>query len=348
MPEKALKDVPVKVAMVGLGDWAYAIAEGIKRTKKVSLVKAFTRTAEKKEKFCKRYNCHPAASLEEILDDPTVEALILTTPNSKHCEHTILGAERGKHIFVEKPIANTIEEAKKMIKVCQDKEVVLAVGHNLRRFPLFRKMKSLIEKGAIGTPVMAEGNYSHNLGLELTSDTWRWYELEAPSGPLIQVGIHLIDTLQYFFGPVKRVFSTFSDIFTPSQIPDVTSTTLYFENGLVGYIGSAYVIPFNLQLSVYGTEANLFCDYVKGLFLQKKNSKEKVCLSTQGIDTRDPEPLREEIDEFAECIRGEKEPEVDGRRALQVLAVVQAAIKSNKEKRVVSLKEILPLQFHLL
>ena len=83
-----------------------------------------------------------------------------------------------------------------------------------------------------------------------------------------------------------------------------------------------------------------FCDHVKELFLQKKDSKEKVCLSSQRIDTRDPEPLCEEIDEFAECIRERREPEVDGEKALRVLAVVQAAIKSNKKKRMVSVNEI--------
>ena len=341
MLEKNLENAPLRVAMVGLGDWGQTIAEGVKRSKKLSLMKAFTRTLKKRERFCEKYNCQPASSLEEILEDPSIEALILTTPNSVHCEHTILGAQRGKHIFVEKPISNTIEEAKKMIKICRDKGVTLAVGHNTRRFGLFRKMKSLIEKGTIGTPVMAEGNYSHNLGLELTSTAWRWYEKGAPSGPLIQVGIHLIDTLQYFFGPVEQVSSAFSKAFTPSQIPDVTSTTLYFENGLVGYVGSAYVIPFNLHLNVYGTEANLFSDYSKGLFLQKKSSKEKKCIEPEGIDTRNAETIREELDEFVECIREGKKPEVDGEEALRVLAVVHAAIQSYKEKRNVYMSEVL-------
>jgi len=334
-------NIRLRVAMVGLGDWAQTIAEGVKRSKRISLAKAFTRTPKKRERFCEKYNCLPASSFEEILEDQSIEALILTTTNSTHCEYAVLGARRGKHIFVEKPISNTIEEAKKMINTCRDEGVILEVGHNVRRFGPFRKMKSLIEKGTIGTPVMAEGNYSHNLGLELTSSTWRWYEEQAPSGPLIQVGIHLIDTLQYFFGPVEQVSSAFSKVFTPSQIPDVTSTTLYFENGLIGYVGSAYVIPFNLHLNLYGTKANLFFDYSKGLFLQEKDSKHRNCLGLEGIDTRNTEIIREELDEFVECIRENKKPEVSGEEALQVLAVVRAAIQSHKERRNVYVSEVL-------
>lgn len=139
------------------------------------MVSCFTRTPKKRAEFSQKHHCPEAGSYEEILSDGNVDAVILETPNFVHCQQTIEAVQAGKHIFVDKPIANTIEDAKKMVEVCQQARVILAVGHNTRREAGHRKMKFLIDEGALGKIIMAEANFSHSGGLGLRPEQWRWY-----------------------------------------------------------------------------------------------------------------------------------------------------------------------------
>ena len=167
---------PVKVGLVGLGGWTRSIVKAVEKSKKLKLISCFSRTKEKREKFAHEHECRSVRSYEEMVKDKDIEGVLLITPNYIHTEQTVLAARHSKNVFVDKPIANTVENAKKVIRACRKNKVILSVGHNSRRMAEVREMKSLVARGTLGKILSAEANYSHSGGLSLTSQQWRWDE----------------------------------------------------------------------------------------------------------------------------------------------------------------------------
>jgi len=344
----------VGMALIGVGSWSGVIADAVKRSKKAELVTCFSRSPERRKGCCEKYGCDEEKSYEDVLKRADVEGVLLTTPNAVHAGQAVLAAQHGKHVFVDKPIANTLADGKKMVQACRKESVVLLVGHDMRRLSGFRKMKELLDKGAIGKPVMAESNFSSNMGFELTPDKWRYYgdDTGCPAGALMTMGVHHADTLNHFLGPIQKVFAYFNKLYIPAQVEDVTMTIFQFESGVLGYLGSSYATPRTNWMNVYGTEAILLCsvslpnvpfdEYLKiwpivdkytllQLFDKRKDKPEAIPLSIG-------DPILEEIDEFADCIRTGKKPETDGEGGLVALALIRAAIDAAHTGKPVNLK----------
>ena len=108
----------MKVACLGMGWWSDVLADAIQRSKKLTIAACYSRSVEKREKFAAKYGCRAAASYEAILNDRSIEAIINTTPNGVHRETTLAAAAAGKHVFLDKPIANTIADARAITDAC--------------------------------------------------------------------------------------------------------------------------------------------------------------------------------------------------------------------------------------
>src|SRR3954469_10403265 len=150
----------VRVGCLGMGWWSDVLADAIQRSGKMTIAACYTRSQDKRQKFAAKYRCKAAETYDEILNDRTIEAVINTTPNSVHLESTAAAARAGKHVFLDKPIANTIADAKALTRACRDAKVVLALGYQRRRESHFRWVKSRI--GEFGTLVNAEANISRD------------------------------------------------------------------------------------------------------------------------------------------------------------------------------------------
>jgi predicted dehydrogenase len=133
--------------------------------------------------------------------------------------------------------------------------VSLMVGHCFRRLGAARRAKGLLDEGVLGTIVLAEASFS--LPGTLTPDQWRFYRQTCPGGPLMQLGIHHADTLQYLLGPVRRVRGAFAHLVTQAEIDDVGVALLEFEGGARGALTSSYVSPKTFSLRLFGTAAVL-------------------------------------------------------------------------------------------
>lgn len=340
------KEGMVRLAFIGIGGWAPVLANAVQRSKRAELVTCFTRNPERRKLFSEKYGCDKEKSYEDVLKRDDIDGVILATPNAIHAEQTVLAARHCKHVYVEKPIANTIEDGKKMIRACEEAGLVLMVGHDIRRLAGNRKIKELVRGGAIGKPIMVEANFSHDLGFQLTANKFRWHgdDSGCPAGPLMTMGIHHADTLQYFFGPIKSALSYFNKLYIPADVEDVTVTVFQFESGILGYLGSNYASPKAHWIYIYGTEANLSCkvtlpevsfeDYLNiwpvvdrytELLLFKKGEDR-----AQNIPLAEGDPILEEIDEFANCILTGAKPETDGQVGLDALYLIRAAIESNR------------------
>jgi len=129
----------LRVAVVGLGWWSDVLADAARRSDAIDIVACYTRSDDKRRAFATKYGCRAVASYEEILADRDIEAIINTTPNNVHLETTRMAADAGKHVFLDKPIANTVAEGREISRLCEAAGVVLALGYQRRRrkpFPL--------------------------------------------------------------------------------------------------------------------------------------------------------------------------------------------------------------------
>ena len=166
-----------------------------------------------------------------MLADTEIEAIINTTPNDVHLATTRAAAAAGKHIFLDKPIANSVSDGRAITEACRRAGVVLALGYQRRRESHFRWIRQQIDDGLFGKLVNAEANISRDrLGkIDLTS--WRYQAAGMPGGVMLQIGIHYIDVLEYLIGPVHAVRGQSAQLVLPGDNPDVASLILEHENG---------------------------------------------------------------------------------------------------------------------
>src|SRR5712691_5835221 len=149
---------PLRVACIGMGWWSDVLADAITRSGKLDIVACYTRSEDKRQKFAAKYGCRAAPSYEAILADPAIEAIINTTPNDAHLPTTRAAAQAGKHVFLDKPIANMVSEGRAIATICREAKIVLALGYQRRRESHFRYIRRQIDAGVFGTLVNAEAN----------------------------------------------------------------------------------------------------------------------------------------------------------------------------------------------
>jgi predicted dehydrogenase len=328
---------PFRVACIGMGWWSDVLADAINRSGKFKIVACFTRSEQKRQAFAEKYGCRAVASYGAILADPDIEAVINTTPNDVHLETTRLAAEAGKHVFLDKPIANSVSDGRKITECCRQAGVVLALGYQRRRESHFRWVKRQIDDGVFGKLVNAEANISRDRLGQFDLSSWRYTAAGMPGGVMLQIGIHYADVLYYLLGPIKAVSGQFVRLVLPGDNPDVASLVFEHENGALSTLNASYASASEYYLmNIYGKTATAYYDLHHGLSLLKQGQKQPVSVPCTKNDT-----LVEELEEFAAAARGGKPPEVGGDYGTTSLAVIRAGILSAREGRRVEVAEIL-------
>ncbi len=328
---------PLRVACIGMGWWSDVLADAIQRSGKLKIVACYTRSDEKRRAFAAKYGCRAAPSYESILEDPGIEAIVNTTPNDAHLETTRVAAAAGKHVFLDKPIANTVSEGRAISEACRKAGVVLALGYQRRRESHFRWIRRQIDEGAFGKLVNAEANISRDRLGKIDLGSWRYTAKGMPGGVMLQIGIHYTDVLEYLLGPIGAVNGRFAQLVLPGDNPDVASLVLEHENGALSTLNASYASASAYYLmNIYGKEASAYYDAHRGLRLLKRGSDGPSPVPCAKNDT-----FVEELEEFAASVRGKGEPEMGGERATVSLAVVRAGIVSAREGRRVEVAEIL-------
>ena len=318
------------IAIVGTGMWAPRLAAAARRAG-LELVTCFSRDEARRGEFAERFGCEPAASLDEAIGHPAVEGVVLATPNDVHEEQALGCAERGRHVFVEKPIADTVEAGERTRDACAAAGVTLMVGHAFRRLGAARRVKELLDDGALGRVVLAEANMS--LPGSFKPGAWRAERERNPGGPIMQLGIHHVDTLAYWLGPVRRASGRFAHVHSTADIDDVGVVALEFESGALASLTGSYVSPKTLSLRLLGTEAVLeYCaDFSVWPDAQALDRVTTLTLAGEPVEFEERDMLAEELAEFGRCIRGEGEPETGAEEGIAALAAVVQALEANAE-----------------
>ena len=328
---------PVRVGCLGMGWWSDVLADAIVKSSKLKIVSCFTRSDEKKQAFAKKYACSAAASYDAMLADANVEAIINTTPNNVHLETTRAAAAAKKHVFLDKPIANTVADGNAITEACRKAGVVLALGYQRRRESHFRWIREKIDAGVFGKLVNAEANISRDRLGKIDLNSWRYTAAGMPGGVMLQIGIHYADVLEYLMGPVKAVNGRFAQLVLPGDNPDVASLILEHENGALSTLNASYASASEYYLmNIYGKEASAYYDMHTGLrFLKRHTDRAEAVACTKN------DAIVDELEEFAEAVRGNAHPEMDGAKSTRSLAVLLAGIQSAREGRRVEIQEVL-------
>jgi UDP-N-acetyl-2-amino-2-deoxyglucuronate dehydrogenase len=328
----------VRLASVGLGRWARVLARGAQRGDAVELVSCFSRDEKRRGAFQDEFGVpRAAASYPDLLADDDVEGVLITTPNDTHKDVILAALEANKAVYVDKPIAHTLEDALVIQSAARATGRVFAVGHSARRLAGHREMKKWYDEGRLGDISLVEANFSNERGLELNEDTWRFYASKSPGGSLIQLGVHHADNLQYLMGPVRTVNANVKKLYTRSEVPDATMVICEFDGGVLGHLGCGWASPGVYSMNVLGTKANLFYDLDFTHWDESHLADKYSWLRSQFYGESERRPVevagsdmfREQIDEFALAIRGRGEVEVGAREAIDALAVVHAALESS-------------------
>ena len=320
-----------------MGWWSDVLADAIQRSKKLKIAACYTRSEGKRRAFAAKYDCTAAPNYQVILQDRSIEAIINTTPNDAHLETTLAAAEAGKHVFLDKPIANTVSEGRVITEFCRKKGVVLALGYQRRRESHFRWIRGKIDAGEFGKLVNAEANISRDRVGKIDLNSWRYTAAGMPGGVMLQIGIHYTDVLEYLLGPVKAVSGRLAQLVLPGDNPDVASLVLEHENGALSTLNASYASASEYYLmNVYGKEATAYYDMHQGLRVLKRGGSAPGQVACEKNDT-----FVEELEEFASAVRGEGAPEMGGEAATASLAVIRAGIVSAREGRRVEVAEML-------
>lgn len=253
----------LNLAVIGLGKWGQRHAQSASASGRFNVVKGVDTAAVPMD-----FPVVP--SLDEVLEDPDIDAVSIATPHTLHAEQIRLAAEAGKHILTEKPFALSYANAQQNVKVTGDHNVVLALGHDHRFYPSIAAMKKLIADDALGQITTIQSVLSHDFtkaaieklnkaaaGDRGSRDDGTWWRLnlaEAPVGPMVHLGIHHLDLFIHLFGEIDWVLASSPARTIDTPFPDTMLVTLGFVSGKIGTISSSLASPLNSRLLISGSE----------------------------------------------------------------------------------------------
>jgi predicted dehydrogenase len=350
----------VGVAVFGCGGVSSGHFGAYASNPKARLVAAVDVRPELAEAAAKRWGAERVySSAEEALRDPEIQVADLCLPHHWHAPIGQAAARAGKHVFVEKPIANTLEEADQMIAACREHGVLLMVDQTKRYQNRHRKVKELLEDGYVGDPILVKAAYPQDI-------TYAWEHMEPKrretywkhDGVISGIGIHSLDMLRWLIGEATEVqaISSTSRLIDPERkTEDSGIVLLRFANGAIGEMTTSYVLrdprmaaSWDLMpLEIYGTIGSVRMDMDDTITVvsQKIDAGPAAGPGTFTLHTRPPsgaprppiEGMAAACDHMLDCVREGRQPLTHGQDARKSLELVIAAYESIRQGRALRL-----------
>jgi predicted dehydrogenase len=242
----------IDVAVVGLGWWGRTVVGVLAGSDRLRPVLGVDIQPEGRQ-WAADQGLAVTGELRDALADPGISAVILCSPHRFHAEQVVAAAEAGKHVFCEKPFTTTVAEADSALAAVAAAGVRLGIGHERRFEPAVQELQELCRSGALGTPLVFEGNFSQDKFLSLPPDNWRLSGTEAPVGPLSATGIHLVDLAISILGEPSEVWARLSTRATAFANGDTLTVTLGFASGATAAITAVLATPFLGRVCVLGS-----------------------------------------------------------------------------------------------
>lgn len=200
-------------------------------------------SATRAREFAQRHGIAAAYdSVDALLADPAVQAVYISTTNELHHRQVLAAAAAGKHVLCEKPLALNLEDVHEMIEACRSANVVLATNHHLRNAATHRKIRELIQQGAIGRPLFAR--VFHAVYLPPHLQGWRLSQPEAGGGVVLDIAVHDVDTLRFILDaePVEATGMVQCADMASNGLEDGVMAVLRFDNGVLTQIHDAFTV----------------------------------------------------------------------------------------------------------
>jgi UDP-2-acetamido-3-amino-2,3-dideoxy-glucuronate N-acetyltransferase len=261
-------------------------------------------------------NTHLEASFQDLLANPDIDAVVLSTPSLTHYPLGKQVLEAGKHLYVEKPLATTLADAQALVHLAEHKERTLMVGHLLMYHPAINRIKQVMDSGQLG-----EVRY-------IQSDRLNYNHGRNDRNALWDLAPHDLSVLLYLMqGQLPEVrFASATQSHLRDEKHDMFQVSLQFSNGVMGHLQTSWVYPRKqVQLFIVGTEASLFLDDTlpmdKRLMLVSHDAQGQ--RQESPVDYLPMEPLRLECQHFINALKGEWRPQSDERNGLAVVDLLE-------------------------
>lgn len=334
---------PVRFAIVGCGVIADIHAQGISRLDEAVLTAVCDVDEEKGKEFALKYGAKYYADYKELLADSDIEVVNICTPSGMHPQHAMLAAYAGKHIICEKPLAIKLEDLLHMIQVCKEQDVKLATVFPRRMAPAAQYVKRILEEGRLGRLTLCDAYVKiYRSQQYYDSAGWRGTWDMDGGGAMMNQGIHIVDLLQWFAGPVKSIYGKASALQRNIEVEDTAVSLLTYEGGGLGVMVMTTTSNPELgqRVELHGERGTLVYedDEIKQLLIDGK----AVAVPAFEPFIVLPDGHRIQIRDMAYAVREDREPVVtgeDGIHALQMILGTYESSRLNKEIHLIMREE---------
>lgn len=324
----------VGVGIVGLGRWSHAHAQAIARSENVFLVNCFARTPNTRAEFRRQYAIPRASeTITELMDDPSVEAVIVSTPNDLHVEHALLAVSAGKPVLIDKPVAVDMTSGLELLRASRRTGSQVGVGHHPRRLAGVRAASQWISTGRSGRVRVAHADFSNDRGTKMQPNAWHRSARGAEAGVLMQVGIHQVDNLLHLLGPAETVTAAFAHDELGPTMPDACALIVRHASGAISTVSSSWTTPSHFSVELHAANGNLSYRLDHGHWTSPDvDDHGSVMIDPLDgerfeleVDKRDP--LRDQAEDLGSAVAGQAMSVgvIDG---LRVILVVLASVRS--------------------
>ncbi|KYH40686.1 MAG: hypothetical protein AYL32_010420 [Candidatus Bathyarchaeota archaeon B26-2] len=327
----------VKFGILGLGMGA-SRARLIPQTEDAELVCVCDLQEEKARQVAKELNCEWTTSYDEMLRRNDIDVVGVFTPSGTHCDYAIKAIEAGKHVFVTKPMDLRVEKCDSAIEAARRAGVVLAVDFELRYSETNQRIKLALDNGRLGRLILGdlrmkwyrtqeyyEGGYPPG---------WR-KRRSTEGGSAANQGVHYIDLIQWFMGPVKTVYGRTGTFAHDIETEDLSMALLTFKNGAWGSITTTTVNYPSLGTSIEITGDNGSIVWKDGKVpLYKLKDDPTPSLEEFPLDPDRPKNI---IEDMVSAIKKKAPVMVDGDEGRKSVVIINAIYESSKSGKVIEI-----------
>lgn len=345
-----------KIGVIGAGGIAYrrTIPQVVKELKDIEIAAVMDINPQAAEKVGREFSIKWFTDEDELLNLKYIDAVYIATPQTVHLKSVLNAAARKKHILLEKPMATSLEDDRKMIEACEKNNVQLGIAYCMRYNRYNQKAKEIVDSGKIGKLVM--GRAQLTCWFPKIAGNWRQDYNISQGGSLMDMGGHCIDLLQSIFGDVKEVIG-FQDNLVHDYAPveDTSTVVLRFANGAHGIVDNYFNIPDNAsknRLEIYGSKGSIFGEGSIGqdatgrleIFIQKDDigyAANQVRVDNSEVtiydDLQSPGLYAREVEDFVNSLKSGGKAPIDGYLGMKNDRVTLAIYEAVRTKKVVSL-----------
>ncbi|MFW5898813.1 MAG: Gfo/Idh/MocA family oxidoreductase [Candidatus Saliniplasma sp.] len=284
----------------------------------LELVGIADKDLERAQELSDEYSYAAAYDDHKELAEEGLDAVTIAVPTSLHKDIALDFIEKGTDILIEKPIADTVENAREILDAAGDNGVTIGVGHIERYNPAVQKLKKVIDDGVLGEVMSINGTRVGPLAIRVRD-----------VGIIIDLAVHEMDVISYLLDEmIQSVTAKAGNAKHPADVEDYAQIMVDFDNGKTGVVETNWLTPHKTRkLTVVGTKGIAYLDYIDQSLVLHTNDWE------QSYKIEEREPLKNEIEDFLSSCRNGGEPCVTGEDGLHVLEAAQCAKESSQKNK---------------